>query len=118
MLTVVLTLSTMLFTWIVGFFIGVYSATHQYSIGDYLFTALGFVGLGVPDFLIALVVIWVAYTSFGANLSGLFSREFMTPSWSLGQGRGSAQASLAADAHPGRGRHRGPDPHDARQPAG
>lgn len=81
-LTVVLTLSTMLFTWVVGFFIGVYSATHQYSFGDYLFTTLGFIGLGVPDFLIALVVMWVAYRSFGANITGLFSREFMNAPWS------------------------------------
>ena len=56
-LTFVISLSTLLFTWVLGFVIGVYSATHQYSIGDYFFTAMGFVGLGVPNFLIALVIL-------------------------------------------------------------
>jgi len=82
-LTLVITVTTLLFTWIVGFIIGVYSATHQYSFLDYLFTSLGFVGLGTPDFMIALVLLWIGFSVFGVNLTGLFSREFQTAPWSL-----------------------------------
>jgi len=82
-LTLVITVTTLLFTWIVGFAIGVYSATHQYSFLDYFFTSLGFVGLGTPDFMIALVLLWIGFSVFGANLTGLFSREFQTAPWSV-----------------------------------
>ena len=81
-LTFVISLATMLFTWILGFLVGVYSATHQYSPFDYFFTALGFVGLGVPDFLIALVIMWVAFSRFGVSLSGLFSQKYQSAPWS------------------------------------
>jgi peptide/nickel transport system permease protein len=81
-LTVVITASTLVFTWILGFAVGVYSATHQYSVGDYIFTALGFIGLGIPNFLIALVIMWVAFSAFNMKLSGLFSQEFQSAPWS------------------------------------
>ncbi|MHB0878985.1 MAG: ABC transporter permease [Anaerolineae bacterium] len=82
-LTVVITFTTLMFTWIVGFFVGIYSATHQYSAGDYLFTGMSFVGVGIPDFLIALVLMWVAYSSFGMDVGGLFSNEYQSAPWSL-----------------------------------
>jgi peptide/nickel transport system permease protein len=66
----------------VAFPIGVYSATHQYSVGDYAFTFLGFVGLGIPNFMIALVLMWVGFAYFGANVGGLFSTEFASAPWS------------------------------------
>lgn len=81
-LTFVISLATMLFTWVLGFVIGVYSATHQYSLGDYFFTALGFVGLGIPNFLIALVIMWVAFSKYGVSLSGLFSQQYQSAPWS------------------------------------
>jgi peptide/nickel transport system permease protein len=81
-LTVVVTFSALIFTWIVGFLIGLYSATHQYSLGDYAFTAVSFVGLGIPDFLIALVLLWLGFRFFDANVGGLFSRDFQTAPWS------------------------------------
>jgi peptide/nickel transport system permease protein len=81
-LTVVITFSTLIFTWVIGFGIGVYSATHQYSLGDYFTTAMGFIGLGVPDFLIALVLLWIGFSVFNVNLSGLFSQEFQSEPWS------------------------------------
>jgi len=81
-LTVVITFTTLIFTWIVGFAIGIYSATHQYSIGDYLFTLLGFIGLGIPDFLIALVLMWIAWSYFDFNIGGLFSARFAEQPWS------------------------------------
>jgi len=82
-ITLAITVTTLLFTWVVGFAIGTYSATHQYSFFDYLFTALGFVGLGTPDFMIALVLLWFAFSLFGVNLSGLFSPEFQSEPWSF-----------------------------------
>ncbi len=77
-LTAAVTFATMIFTWVMAIPIGIYSATRQYSIGDYTATFIGFVGLGVPDFLIALVAIWIGYQYFGANLTGLNSQEFQT----------------------------------------
>lgn len=81
-LTVAVTFSSLLVTWIIGFLVGVYSATHQYSIGDYFFTAISFVGLGVPNFLIAMVLLWVGFKYFDANVGGLFSQEFQVAPWS------------------------------------
>ncbi|NLS79811.1 MAG: ABC transporter permease [Chloroflexi bacterium] len=81
-LTVVISLTTLLFTWVIGFFVGIYSATHQYSLGDYAFTAMSFVGVGIPDFLIAIVILWFGYSWFGVSLSGLFSQEFASAPWS------------------------------------
>jgi peptide/nickel transport system permease protein len=80
---IALSLFAMLFTWLMAIPIGVYSATHQYSIGDYLATFIGFIGLGVPSFMIALVLMWVAYTTFGADVGGLFSDQFKNAPWSL-----------------------------------
>jgi peptide/nickel transport system permease protein len=81
--TVVISLSSMLFIWIVGVPLGIYSATHQYSPGDYFFTVIGFIGMGIPNFMIALVLLWVGYSYFGAEMGGLFSSEFQTAPWSL-----------------------------------
>ncbi len=83
LLTFVVSLGTMLFTWIVAFPIAIYSATHQYSVGDYCFSFLGFFGLGIPDFMLALVLLWIAYANFGADLSGLFSEKLVGAPWSL-----------------------------------
>jgi peptide/nickel transport system permease protein len=75
----------MIFIWVVSFPIAIYSATHQYSLPDYLFNFLGFIGLGVPSFLLALVGLWVAYRYFDVDLAGLFSDEYMEASWSWGK---------------------------------
>lgn len=84
-ITFVISLFTLLFIWIVGFLIGTYSATHQYSLGDYLFTFLGYIGLSVPAFMVALILLWVAYAYFGQNLTGLFSPEYLEAPWSFGK---------------------------------
>ncbi|OUC06360.1 ABC transporter permease [Litorilinea aerophila] len=81
-LTFLISFTALIFTWILGFVIGVYSAVRQYSIGDYIFTAFSFIGLGIPDFLLALVLLWVGYRYFDTNVGGLFSREFQTEPWS------------------------------------
>lgn len=81
--TVMISLSSIIFIWIVALPIGIYSATHQYSIFDYIFTFLGFIGLSLPNFLFALVLMWVIYTQFGVGIVGLFSREFSGEPWSI-----------------------------------
>ncbi len=81
-LTFLISFTALIFTWILGFVIGVYSAVRQYSIGDYIFTAFSFIGLGIPDFLLALVLLWIGYRYFNTNVGGLFSREFQTEPWS------------------------------------
>ena len=60
LLTVIVSLVTIIFTWMIAFPIGIYSATHQYSWGDYGLTFLGFIGLAVPNFLLALVMLYLA----------------------------------------------------------
>ncbi len=82
-LTVVISGVTMLFTWVVSFPIGVYSATHKYSVLDYILTLIGFIGLATPTFLLALVLMWVAYSQFGVSVGGLFSPEFVDAPWNL-----------------------------------
>ncbi|WP_205857485.1 ABC transporter permease, partial [Phytoactinopolyspora endophytica] len=84
-LTIVLTLSTLLFTWIVAFPIGMYSAVKQYSIGDYVATTFGFLGVAIPNFLLALGLMYVALTAFGADVGGLFSQEYQDAPWSVGR---------------------------------
>jgi peptide/nickel transport system permease protein len=81
-LTVILSLSTLLFTYAVAIPIGIYSATHQYSIGDFMATIFGFIGLAVPNFLFALILMWVLYSAFGLSIGGLFSQEYLQAEWS------------------------------------
>ena len=84
-LTIVLTSVSVIFTWIVAFPIAVYSAVRQYSAGDYLFTTLGFLGLAVPNFLIALVFLYIGYRYFHQSVGGLFSPDYIDASWNLGK---------------------------------
>lgn len=84
-LTIVLSLSSLLLIWAISFPIGVYSAVRQYSPGDYVFTFLSFVGLGIPNFLLALVLMWLAFTRFGTTVGGLFSNQYADAPWSWGK---------------------------------
>ena len=81
--TVLLALFALVFTWVFAIPIGIYSAVNKYSVGDYLATFLGFLGLAIPDFLIALVAMWFGYSLFGWSVGGLFSPEFGTAPWSI-----------------------------------
>ena len=81
-LTMALSASTMLFSWIVSIPVGVYSATHQYSIFDYAFSIFSFIGRGTPGFLIALIVMWFAMSKLGLSVGGLFSKEYILAPWS------------------------------------
>lgn len=81
--SIILAVSTLFIVWILAIPIGVYSATHQYSAGDQIFTTLSFIGLGMPGFLLALIILFVAMVFFGQEVGGLFSREFADAPWSF-----------------------------------
>ena len=83
LLTVIISFVTLLFTWAVSIPIGIYSATHQYSLFDYSFTFIGFIGLATPNFLLALVLMFVAWAYFGHSVGGLFSPEYVEAAWSF-----------------------------------
>jgi len=87
LLTVVVTLAAVIFTWLLAIPIGVYSAVRQHSIGDYIFTFIGFIGIAVPGFLLALVLMYGAYAWFGLSVDGLFSDEFIEAEWSMARVR-------------------------------
>lgn len=82
-MSAVLALSAITLTWLLAIPIGVYSATHQYSLGDQIFTTISFIGLGMPGFLLALLVLFFAVTVLGQDVGGLFSREFQDAAWSF-----------------------------------
>jgi peptide/nickel transport system permease protein len=82
-MTIVLSVSSLIFSWIVAIPIGIYSATHQYSAMDYIFTFIGFIGVATPGFLLALVLAWVAFTKLGFSPLGLFSQEYIEAPWSM-----------------------------------
>ncbi len=82
-LTFVVTLTTLLFVWAVAFPIGFYSAVRQYSVGDYIATFFGFIGLATPNFLLALILMYVGFRYFGQSVGGLFSPEYMDAPWSV-----------------------------------
>jgi peptide/nickel transport system permease protein len=84
-LTIVVALASVAFVWLMALPIGIYSAVRQYSIGDYVFTFVGFIGLAVPNFLLALVVMYFSFRYFGTNVGGLFSNEYVDAPWSFGK---------------------------------
>ena len=84
-LTVVVSLASIVFVWVVSFPIAVYSAVRQYSIGDYLFTFLGYIGLATPNFLLALVLMYLSQRYFGQSVGGLFSPAYENAPWSWGK---------------------------------
>lgn len=85
LLTILVSIATILFTWIIAFPIGIYSATHQYSWGDYGLTLLGFIGLATPNFLLALVMLYLANIWFGTSIGGLMDPQYLDQPWSWGK---------------------------------
>jgi peptide/nickel transport system permease protein len=81
--TLMLSLGSLLLTWLIAFPIGIYSAVRKYSVGDYTFTLLGFLGLAIPDFLIAIILMYIGYKYFGQSVGGLFSSEYVDAPWNL-----------------------------------
>jgi peptide/nickel transport system permease protein len=82
-LTMVVSVGAIIFTWFVALPIGIYSAVRQYSVGDYIATFVGFIGLAVPSFMLALILMYFGFTLFNANIGGLFSDEMAEAPWSL-----------------------------------
>lgn len=83
MTTLMISVVTLMVTWIIALPIGIYSAVKQYSPGDYLATFIGFIGVAVPDFLISLVLMYIAFKYFNQSVGGLFSPEYENAAWSL-----------------------------------
>ncbi len=84
-LTIIISLFALVFTYVVAIPIGIYSATHQYSVGDYAFTVIGFAGLAIPNFLLALILMFLFYIYLNTSVTGLFSSEYITAAWSIGK---------------------------------
>ena len=82
-LTVAISLATLLFTWAVALPIGIYSAVKQYSLGDYVFTFIGFIGLAIPSFMLALILMYLGFKYFDMSVGGLFSPDYANAPWSL-----------------------------------
>jgi len=82
-LTMIVSFAALLLTWVLALPIGIYSAVRQYSLGDYTFTFIGFIGLAVPNFLLALVILYFGFVFFDANIGGLFSVEYQDAPWSI-----------------------------------
>jgi peptide/nickel transport system permease protein len=80
-LTVVISVAAIIFTWAVALPIGIYSAVFRYSFLDYVFTFIGFIGLAIPGFMLALIVMYVGFAYFGANVGGLFSPDYAEAPW-------------------------------------
>lgn len=81
-LTLIVSAASLAFVWIVALPIGIYSAVRRYSLGDNVFTFFGFLGLAIPNFLLALTLMYVAFAFFGQSVGGLFSPEYENAVWS------------------------------------
>jgi peptide/nickel transport system permease protein len=84
-LTVGLSLLTLIFTYAIAIPIGIYSARHQYSILDYVFSTMGFIGLAVPSFFLALILMFLSNKYFGISAGGLYSTQYIDAPWSVGK---------------------------------
>ncbi|GAB4563798.1 MAG: ABC transporter permease [Anaerolineae bacterium] len=81
--TVILALSTLVVVWALAIPIGIYSAVRQYSLGDQIITTISFIGLGMPGFLLALIVLFIAVVVFNQEIGGLFSQQYQDAPWSF-----------------------------------
>ena len=82
-LTVVLALLSFVFTWVIAVPAGIYSATHQRSVIDHIFTMINYIGVATPNFMLALILMWLAFAWFGISATGLYSPEFVDAPWSF-----------------------------------
>jgi len=82
-LTITISLFTAIFIYTVAIPIGIYSAIHQYSLADYSLTVVGYIGLAIPNFLLALILMLMFYQYFGVNIGGLFSPQYLDAPWSI-----------------------------------
>src|SRR6267378_3571725 len=84
-LTMAVSFAALLLTWVIALPIGIYSAARQYSIGDYVATTLGFIGLAIPNFLLALILMYLGFRYLGLSVGGLFTPEYAQAAWSWGK---------------------------------
>ena len=84
-MTLMLGLFTVMFTWTMAIPIAIISAVKQYSIIDHFFTFLSYLGVGTPNFMLALVIMWFVFSIFGLKITGLFSQEYQDAGWSIGK---------------------------------
>jgi peptide/nickel transport system permease protein len=84
-LTLALALFSFVLTWVLAIPAGIYSATHPRSIGDHLLTVINYVGVAIPNFMLALVLMWVAFAYFDISITGLFSEAYTQAPWSFGK---------------------------------
>jgi peptide/nickel transport system permease protein len=84
-LTLIVSLVTMVFQYAVAIPVGIYTAVKQYSAGDYFFSGISFIGMATPNFLLAIILMYLSYTWFGDPLLGLFSSEYVNAAWSIGK---------------------------------
>ena len=85
LLTIALSTSSLILTWMISLPIGVYSALKQHTVGDYVFTIIGLAGVSVPGFMLALVLMYLAFDKLGADVGGLFSPQYADAPWNLGK---------------------------------
>src|SRR5258705_10951335 len=90
-LTVIVSVAALILTWVLALPIGIYSAVRQYSVGDYVATFIGFIGLAVPNFLLALVLLYLGFVLFNAHIGGLFSPELQDAPGSAARPRALAK---------------------------
>lgn len=83
--TLGISIASLLFVWAVSLPIGIYSAMRRHSLGDYVFTFIGFIGLAVPSFILALTLMYLSYRYFGQSVGGLFSQQYVDAPWSWGK---------------------------------
>lgn len=84
-MTIVLALATLIITWVLAIPLGVYSAVRQYSLGDQIITTISFIGIGIPGFLLALIILFFAIVVLNQDVLGLFSKEYVDAPWSVGK---------------------------------
>ena len=82
-LTIALALFSFVLTWLIAVPAGIYSATHPRSLGDHVLTVINYVGVAVPNFMLALVLMWIAFAYFDISITGLYSPEFVDAPWSF-----------------------------------
>jgi peptide/nickel transport system permease protein len=81
--TVVISIGALLLTWAIAFPVGIYSAVRKYTIGDYILTFFSFLGLAIPEFMIALILLYVSFKYFDQSVGGLFSSQYVDAPWSF-----------------------------------
>jgi len=84
-LTIIISIFSLFVTWIIAFPIGIFSAVRKYSIGDYIFTLISFIGLAIPEFMLALVLMYVSFKYLNQSVGGLFSPQYVDAAWSIGK---------------------------------